>query len=107
MSTLLFTIWASLLATLSTPDLVDTAQREVALLDQAAQLYQVMHGGACPKDVQGLREEVLPDAKSKDPWGTGYGLSCPSPGTALARSAGPDRRFDTADDVRSDALQSR
>lgn len=105
MATLFFTIWASLLASLSAPDPLDTAKEDVALLDQSVQLYQMMSQGECPKDVKALTEKVFPKANPKDPWGTNYSLSCPSPGTSLVRSAGPDRRYDTADDVRSDELE--
>lgn len=105
MATLFFTFWASLLAALSTPDLVDTTKREVVVLDQSVQLYQVISGGECPKDVKKLQKKVFPATNPKDPWGTNYSLSCPSPGSALVRSAGPDRRFNTDDDIRSDTLE--
>lgn len=44
--------------------------------------------------------ETLPEAPPKDPWGCAFEYARPSPERAVLRSAGPDRRFGTKDDLR-------
>lgn len=48
--------------------------------------------------------ETLDEAPPKDPWGRPIEYTRAAPGRALLRSAGPDGRFGTKDDVRRDVV---
>jgi hypothetical protein len=69
------------------------------MLRQAAEVYRVDHLDDCPLPER-LKTAHLLSASSllHDPWGTPYAISCTEDET-MASSAGPDRRWGTADDV--------
>ena len=77
----------------------DTAKKDVVLIDQAAQLYRMQHRGACPPDLEALAKATKAKLQLDDPWGTDYDLSCPDSTRSLVRSAGPDKKLGTADDI--------
>jgi hypothetical protein len=65
------------------------------------QWAQIHHEEACPKTIEDLSPIVARD-RAIDPWGTPLELRCGSGiRFAYVRSAGPDRRFDTTDDISS------
>lgn len=77
----------------------DVAKKDLVLIDQATQLYRVQYRGACPADVAALAHATKAKVATRDPWGTDYALSCPTETTVLVRSAGPDTKFGTDDDL--------
>ena len=44
---------------------------------------------------------TAPDGTWLDPWGTSYRVDYPAPDSIRVTSAGPDRKFDTGDDIQS------
>lgn len=70
-------------------------------LRRAAQLYQTMHGGACPTLDMLVSEGVIDGAVS-DPWGQPYKIACSGKTLAVA-SSGADKTDGTADDVTAPA----
>ncbi len=78
---------------------IDTAKKDVVLIEQAAQLYRMQHRGACPADLATLAEGTKTPLHQRDPWDTEYRLSCPDRSRILVRSAGPDAKFGTDDDI--------
>lgn len=79
----------------------ETARSHLQTLQQAASLYQIQHRGRCPLDLDALREDTVKSIPL-DPWARPYRLTCTSSERAFILSAGPDRRFATEDDLRSD-----
>ncbi|MFO0636992.1 MAG: hypothetical protein U0168_29530 [Nannocystaceae bacterium] len=85
---------------------VETAKNQCAQLLSALTLAMVQDG-KCPADVAAMVDRgVLPPPASRhlDPWEHPFAISCaPAPGggdtLVRARSAGPDGRPDTGDDV--------
>jgi hypothetical protein len=69
------------------------------MIRQAAEVYRVDHLDECPMPER-LKTAHLLSASSllHDPWGTPYAISCTEDET-MASSAGPDRRWGTADDI--------
>lgn len=82
----------------------DTAKKDVVLIDQAAQLYRVQHRGTCPADLEALASATKTRLHMLDPWGTAYDLSCPDSAHIRVRSAGPDTKIGTDDDIVNDQL---
>lgn len=81
---------------------VDTASMLVRKYAYEAfpQWAQIHHEEACPNTVDEL--SVFVDGDPRDPWGTELELRCGAGiRGAYVRSAGPDRTFDTADDITS------
>jgi hypothetical protein len=75
-------------------------------LEKAAELYTNLEDPAvvCPTLDDLVSARLIMPSQAWDPWGTAYALACV--GDAVrARSAGPDRRFQTRDDVDSDPRQ--
>ena len=62
----------------------------------------VHHEERCPQSIRDLAEYVGRNNLTRDSWGTELDLRC-GDGIrgALVRSAGPDGRFDTLDDISS------
>lgn len=75
-----------------------TVQAE--MLVESVRMYQLENGGNLPDDLGALQREGLMGALPSDPWGGDYVLRRFS-GTKRFQilSAGPDRVFDTRDDV--------
>jgi hypothetical protein len=70
----------------------------VRAAEHAIAMY-VIDNGKCPRAVDDLvAEKYLARAAAKDPWGTPIVISC-SADDWTASSAGPDKRFGTADDI--------
>jgi hypothetical protein len=66
--------------------------------------YQVDHSNACPTSIQELVDGHYLNRLPRDTWGQPLAFRCPgehAPDGADVSSAGPDRRFGTADDLRS------
>ena len=76
------------------------AGNDVVALENAAEMYMVQNGGKCPKDQQDLKAGGVIKKVKKDPWGTKYQIKCPGEhGDLDVMSAGPDREFDSKDDI--------
>lgn len=57
-------------------------------------------GAACPTMDQLVKDGILDeDGRRNDPWGTTFKIVCVGDDVAI-RSAGPDGKFDTDDDLR-------
>lgn len=70
------------------------------LLRMGAELWRATHDDVCPTVEQLERDRVL-DPKSavrNDPWGTAIAIQCSDEQVSVA-SAGPDKKFGTADDI--------
>lgn len=82
----------------------ERAMREMKQLAFAgATQYRVDHR-ACPTALAEVAVLVV-GAKTTDPWGTGYQFRCGDGALGFPmRSAGPDRRFDTRDDIYVDRM---
>lgn len=66
--------------------------------------YRVDHADACPPTIQALVDGRYLTHEPRDIWGQSLLYQCPGAHDADAAdltSGGPDRRFGTADDVRS------
>lgn len=70
---------------------------------QAAELYQNLDGSAdqCPSIQDLVTSKKLDGKKIDDPWGSPYKIDC-SQGEIHGISAGNDKKFGTADDLRDD-----
>ena len=74
-------------------------------LQEALVHYGVDHADQCPRSMHVLVKHGYLGRPLTDDWGTALAFTCTSPfatDDALVVSAGPDRTFGTADDVRSD-----
>jgi hypothetical protein len=66
--------------------------------------YETDHADACPRSIQVLVDGRYLTRLPRDDWGQPLAYACPglhTPDGADMTSAGPDRRFGTADDVHS------
>lgn len=79
------------------------AKTDAAALAAATEAFTIGHRSQeCPTPEQLKRDGFLSSrSKSEDPWGTPYRILC-EPDSATAHSAGRDRIFETADDVKPD-----
>ena len=70
---------------------------------QAAELYQNLDGSAdqCPSIQDLVTSKKLDGKKTEDPWGTTFKIECPD-GEIHAISAGNNKKFGDADDLRDD-----
>jgi hypothetical protein len=74
-------------------------------LQEALVQYGADHTDQCPRSMSVLVEYGYLDRQVRDDWGTALAFTCTSPFSTdnpLVVSAGPDRRFDTPDDLRTD-----
>lgn len=85
------------------------AELEVKATRDAVLQFAIDHG-RCPSTRDELtREHYLWSGNVRDPWGTGVAFLCassPDDTVVSVRSAGPDRTFDTADDIVADDISS-
>jgi len=79
------------------------AKTDGASLASVAEAFIITHGDqTCPTPEELSRDGLLSHrSKIEDPWGTTYRIRCEA-SYAVATSAGPDRAFDTEDDIHSD-----
>lgn len=73
------------------------AVANVQILDVRIQQYQAEHGGTLPETL----DELSASVPLTDPWGNPLRYEPLDDGEYDLRSAGPDGRFDTADDIRA------
>lgn len=82
---------------------VESTARRVEVLRMAAELWRATSAEeVCPTLDVLVRDRTI-DAKlgsPADPWGSPYAIQCSDEGTSV-RSAGPDRKLGTADDITS------
>jgi hypothetical protein len=69
------------------------------MVESALAMYDIDHGRCPPAAADLVAGDYLANVDAVDPWGTTIAISC-TPDDWSARSAGPDRRFDTSDDIR-------
>ncbi|MCC6900605.1 MAG: hypothetical protein IT377_16620 [Polyangiaceae bacterium] len=88
---------------LSKPDRLDDgdlAIRDAQRIREAAALWREANPSGCPTLTQLKHEHQLSsDARTDDPWGGRYRVSCSSDGIVVV-SPGRDQKPGTADDVR-------
>lgn len=79
------------------------AKTDTASLASVAEAFVITHGDPnCPTPEELSGDGLLSHrSNTEDPWGMTYRIRC-EPGYAVATSAGPDRAFDTGDDIHSD-----
>jgi general secretion pathway protein G len=82
---------------------IKQAKTDAASLAAIAEAFVITHGDQdCPTPERLSRDGLLSHRSNiEDPWGTGYRIQCEL-GYTVASSAGPDRAFETGDDVKSD-----
>lgn len=77
----------------------DEARIMVRELRNASMRWRAMRGSdLCPAYGALLRDHELDGPMRADPWGGSYRFECPSDDVRVS-SAGPDRTFDTKDDI--------
>ena len=82
---------------------VESTRAATQQIGAAVALWRSDHGDACPRFDDLVRDQVIaPNTSAKDPWGTPYDIECTGKG-ARVRSAGPDTRRETPDDVLASA----
>ena len=75
---------------------VDAARQVLA----ATEAWQTEHGDGCPTLSELIEDGRLgADARTDDGWGNRFRIICDGPNTTV-RSAGPDRRAGTEDDLK-------
>ena len=75
------------------------ARMRLGEIMQGLQEFEINNNNRCPTSYDELRERRYITSQSlRDPWGTAYEIRC-SGWAFHVRSAGPDRTFDTGDDV--------
>lgn len=80
----------------------DTAKNDITQLVSNVEMYKIKKRGKCPKSVEALKAAGVIRRANKDPWGTDYKIACPGEhGAVDISSAGPDKQFDTEDDIKS------
>lgn len=79
------------------------AKTDTASLASVAEAFVITHDDeSCPTPDELRRDGLLSRrSNTEDPWGTPYQIRCGS-SYAIATSAGSDKTFDTADDIRSE-----
>ena len=78
-----------------------TARYLAAETASAVQLFRIVENHCPTRDALVSRNYV--DARELiDPWGTSITFHCTPGGNVIVRSAGPDRLFDTPDDITND-----
>jgi general secretion pathway protein G len=82
---------------------IKTAITGCVTVKQAAELYQNLEGSAdqCPTLQDLVTSRKIDGKHTDDPWGMPYQVDC-SEGEIHAKSAGNDKKFGTADDLRDD-----
>jgi hypothetical protein len=82
---------------------VTAAKRRISNVEQAVGQY-LIENDRCPKTMDVLvAEKYLPKQGLVDPWGTRIAVFCAGEDLQVT-SAGRDRTFGTADDIKSDEL---
>lgn len=78
---------------------IEQAQRQIAVVRSAAQMYRMDNPTGCPTTAT-LRAEGFVDAKAeRDPWGHPLAISCEGREISVI-SPGPDGQVGTSDDIR-------
>jgi len=80
------------------------ARLRVAETASGITLYQLDNGrSTCPTGDQVVEQHYVARGALTDPWGTSMTVHCSCAGyLVVVRSAGPDRQFNTADDITND-----
>ena len=79
-----------------------TAHNDVRTIRAAVRTWWLTSDPSrCPTLKELVAEGILdPDGHQSDPWGTAFAIACDQR-EAIVRSAGPDRKLDTEDDIQS------
>lgn len=70
-----------------------------ALVEHGIANWRVDFGSKCPPNIRSVVRYVESRPRSSDPWGTPYRVHCLPGYWPQVFSAGPDRIFDTCDDI--------
>ena len=82
------------------------ARDTIREIEAAAEMYLLSHS-VPPKSVDmlvGPSNYIKDNGKVKDPWGTTYKIEIGDFSSPIIISAGPDKKFGTTDDIRSDSM---
>ncbi|HYP74911.1 MAG TPA: hypothetical protein VER12_03085 [Polyangiaceae bacterium] len=83
----------------ATRDGKSTSQADAAQIQTAAKAFRAQHADGCPTLSSLQEEEFLSrNARSDDAWGNRFRIGC-ADGELTVRSAGPDGKLSTADDI--------
>lgn len=79
---------------------VESTGTTVKVIEMGVELWRATHDDLCPTVEQLVRDRVLDPkpAVANDPWGTAFTIQCSDEAVSV-RSAGPDRKLGTADDI--------
>ena len=83
------------------------ARGTIREIEAAAMIYSLAHGGEPPKSIDmlvGPSNPIKDNGKVKDPWGTTCKIEIGNLRRPIIISAGPDKKFGTPDDIRSDSM---
>ena len=83
---------------------VETARELIKSVETALNMYSMKHGGKYPDSLEALTqetddEEALLQGEYVDPWGQDLKFEKRGKKRPLITSAGPDKEFDTDDDL--------
>ena len=81
-----------------------TARCQLDAVAQAVEQYRVLER-RCPRDIDTLVTRGLLRRTPTDPWGSAFRMECTRDARPYVWSAGPDRRFGTADDLDSSGMR--
>lgn len=78
---------------------MDAARPQAEAESAAVQLWRATHDDSCPSHEVLVRDRMIDENKGpEDPWGTRLSITCADDAITV-RSAGPDRKLGTSDDV--------
>jgi len=78
-----------------------SSQADAAQIQTAAKAFRAQHADGCPTLSSLKQEEFLSrNARADDAWGNRFRINC-AEGEITVTSAGPDRKANSADDIRA------
>jgi|KBSMisStaDraftv2_1062788.scaffolds.fasta_scaffold357585_2 hypothetical protein len=93
--------WSLLTAPICTGNRTGLARHRVIEIRDGITQYALDHNRCPIGNADLIYERYVNRQGMVDPWGTVFAFTCRG-GDPIVRSAGPDRLFDTADDITSD-----
>jgi hypothetical protein len=94
-------VWQAMWARYSLPpSQIDTAKRDIVLIQQSIEMYRVQKRGKCPAHWKAVQASGINIKIGKDPWGQPYHFHCHPEGDFIwVASSGPDGTLGTEDDL--------
>jgi prepilin-type N-terminal cleavage/methylation domain-containing protein len=80
---------------------IKTTREGAQVIRRAVSLYRMDHGAECPTVPQLVEMQLIDQAsKTTDAWDVAFTVDCNEQGAVNVISSGPDKRMNTADDIR-------